>query len=323
MIKRLLLGLTVILACAYVYLPPAEQPNRTGWVLPDGSTIDRPVWAEGPSPLPKEWKGTGEQKVRLLYQDYYQLHGHKYVPRNQKSSPACVGMSTATAIDILSAVEIMAGEAESPPPAPASGEAIYGLSRVEIAGGVSFPGSNVDWACEAIKHYGVVFELNYSLLGHNLTGFSVQRAAEFGRTGLPDELEYVALLHPVQDYIEINSFEDLRDAIYNGCPVVVGSNVGFGENMPLHRDKDGFLNRDNRTPGWAHAMVIVGVTDYGRKGALILNSWGDTWVDGPVRFGDEPDGSFWVDVDHLERMIAQDDIFALRSFKGFTNYILW
>lgn len=321
MLKKLLLISVVTATGAFAYVPKVDLPGM-GWKAPRVGQ-ERPVWAEGPSQMPSEWVGTGKGKVRLLYQDYYQLYGHTYVPRHQGKAPSCVGVSMAAGIDILAAVEIMAGEAESQPPAPASGEAIYGLSRVEIRGGVPFPGSNVDWACEAVKQYGVVFNLNYGLLGHDLRVYSPERAVEYGRTGLPDELEYVARLHPVRDYIKINNFHQLRDAIHNGCPVVVGSNIGFGEPMPLTRDEDGFLNRPRNAPDWAHAMVFIGACDYGRKGALILNSWGDEWVEGPKRFGDEPDGSFWADVEVVEQMIARGDCYALRGFSGFSNYIIW
>jgi len=70
-------------------------------------------------------------------------------------------------------------------------------------------------------------------------------------------------------------------------------------------------------------MCIIGVCDEGRKGCLIMNSWGSNWVNGPKRFGDEPEGSFWVDWDIIEKMVAQGDSFAFRGFQGYPHYKLW
>jgi hypothetical protein len=135
----------------------------------------------------------------------------------------------------------------------------------------------------------------------------------------------IARLHPVKDYISVDSYEECRDCIYMGSPVVVGSSQGFGEGR-LTRDEDGFLNPPRRVlfPSvWNHAMVIIAVSDEGRRGALILNSWGSNWVNGPMRYGDEPEGSFWVDWEIIDRMVKQGDSFALRGFKGYPHYRLW
>jgi hypothetical protein len=273
-----------------------------------------------------EWAGLGEGQTRLLYKDYALVHGKTYVPRQQGNAPSCVGQATAAAIDFLAAVEIRAGEPERLPPAPAAAGVIYGLSRIEIgelpetAGG----GSHNLWAAQAIQEYGVVARLNYPLLGYDLRQPSPARCVKFGATGVPLGLEKIAKLHPVRDYIAVDTYEEVRDAIYMGCPVTVGSSVGFGEGRRT-RDKDGFLNRPRRLwPSiWNHSMVIVGMCDEGRRGCLILNSWGSDWINGPKRFGDEPEGSFWVDWKVIELMVDQGDSFAFRGFRGYPHYRLW
>ena len=154
---------------------------------------------------------------------------------------------------------------------------------------------------------------------------SAARAIEYGAKGCPDPLERIARIHPVSQYFQINSYEDARDALYAGFPIVVGSNQGFGSGQ-LTRDRDGFLNPPRRIffPSvWNHAMCIIAVCDEGRKGCLILNSWGSDWVDGPKRFGDEPSGSFWADKYILERMIDHGDTWALVGFKGWVDVRIW
>lgn len=273
-----------------------------------------------------EWDGVGAGQTRLLYKDYKSVHGKTYVPRIQGPAPSCVGQSTAAAVDFLAAVEIRAGDPERVPPASADASVIYGLSRIEIGGvGPGGGGSHNLWAAQALTEYGVVARLNYPLLGYDLREPSPSRCVQFGSAGIPTGLEMIARLHPVKDYISIDYYEECRDAIYMGCPVVVGSSQGFGEGR-LTRDKDGFLNPPRRAffPSvWNHSMVIIGVSDEGRRGCLVLNSWGDSWVNGPKRFGDEPEGSFWVDWEVIERMVQQGDSFALRGFRGYPNYRLW
>lgn len=274
-----------------------------------------------------EWDGNGEGQTRLLYKDWKQVHGTDYVPRNQGRAPSCVGQANAAAVDFLAAVEIRSGDPERAPPAQAAACVIYGLSRIEIGGlnENSFGGSHNLWAAQALQEYGVVARLNYALLGEDLRVPSPSRAVEFGALGVPLGLEKIARIHPVKEYISIDSYEELRDAVYMGCPVTVGSNIGFGEGKRT-RDRDGFLNRPRRLffpSTWNHAMVVIGVCDEGRKGALILNSWGSNWVNGPKRFGDEPEGSFWVDASVIDQMAGQGDSFALRGFSGYPHYQLW
>jgi len=277
--------------------------------------------------IPEEWKGKGKYQTRLLHEDYEKVHGEPYVARNQGKAPSCVGQAVASAVDFLASAEIVGGDRERAPPAPASASVIYGLSRQEIGDlGPDVGGGSMNiWAVQAIQRYGVVASLNYPLLGHDLRQPSSKRAIQYGREGVPDGLEVVARLHPVKDYYSVNSYEDVRDAIYMGCPVVIGSNQGFG-NGHLTRDREGFLNPPRRLffPSiWRHAMVCIGVCDSGREGVLILNSWGTEWVDGPHRFNGTPEGAFFVDASIIDRMVRQEDSYAIQGFKGYREYRIW
>jgi hypothetical protein len=234
----------------------------------------------------------------------------------------------AAAVDFLAAVEIADGQPERAPPARASAATIYGYSRQEIGevksnfGG----GSHNLWAVQAIQQYGVVARLRYGLIGVDLREADPARCIKYGMNGVPDSLDFVARLHPVRDYISIGSYEELRDAIVNGCPVVIGSNQGFGADSGQVRDKDGFLSPPRRwwRPSvWNHSMVVIGVCDEGRTGVLFLNSWGDNWISGPNRFPDTPEGCFFVDSKIVDLMVKQGDSFAIRSYKGYARYNIW
>ena len=315
---------TVSTFCGYVADKQSDLHRvKDGWATASTLLQDKDPYLL--TDIPQAWVDTGAGRTRLLYQDYRLVTGRTYQPRAQGKAPSCVANAAATAVDILTAVEVLKGEPERMPLELVAVEPIYGLSRQEIGGlgTMAGGGSHCIWACQAMQRYGVCYQKNYGLIGFDLSKYSTDRCYEWGRNGVPDSLELIGQIHPVQDYIRINSFEDLRDAIYNGCPCIVGSNQGFGRKSGAKRDSEGFLSPPWFTAPWAHAMAIIAVDDNPeRPGALIINSWGSNWVGGPKKFGDEPEGSFWVDKKVLERMIAQDDCYALRNFKGFPYYKL-
>ena len=50
---------------------------------------------------------------------------------------------------------------------------------------------------------------------------------------------------------------------------------------------------------------------------LFRSSWGANWIAGPKR-NDQPDGSFWVDAEELERRILKTgDCWAFSGYEGF------
>lgn len=276
--------------------------------------------------IPREWVAGGSGKTKTLHDDYVKVHGHAYTPRNQGNSPSCVGQAVAGAVDFLAAVEINLHGGRAPP-AQCDASVVYGLSRQEIGNsGIGGGGSHNGWACEGLQKYGAVAALNYPFLGIDLREFDAARAIEYGRTGCPDALEPIAKLHPVREYIQIKSWQELCDALHAGCPVVVGSPQGFGSKNGAKRDADGFLNPPRRLffkSVWRHSMLIIGYSDEGRRGALILNSWGPTWISGPHRIDGSPEGSFFADKSIVEGMIARGDTYAVRGFEGYPSYQLW
>lgn len=253
---------------------------------------------------------SGKGKVVLLYKALQTVLGRPIPPREQAIGD-CVSWGYAHCIDVLSAVEIvLRGESEKWV-AECATEWIYGASRVIQGGGRlrNMDGSLGSWAQAAVKDNGTLIRKDYGK-GIDLSRYSGKRAKEWGYSALPHEMEVVADEHPVQATALIKSYEEARDAIANGYPVAVCSDVGF----TMSRDSDGFSRRQG---SWAHCMAFTGVDDENRRpGLLCQNSWGD-YVQGGTRH-DQPVGSFWVDADAADAMLRQSDSYALSNFKGYS-----
>lgn len=227
---------------------------------------------------------------------------------DQGKTGSCVGAGNKHGVDVAQAVQIVSGKrAEFK---PVSAEAIYAFSRVEIGGGkIRGDGSVGAWAAKALQQYGV---LAMEVHGrYDLSAYSAQRAREWGRSGVPDELQPTAAKHVVKSVALVTTWADVKRSISQGYPVVVCSNVGFAG---MVRDRDGFIAPRGV---WNHCMVLIGVRVGDREGAFCLNSWNDKAHTGPVWPADAPVAGFWIDAAVVERMVRQGDSFALSDVVGF------
>jgi hypothetical protein len=265
------------------------------------------------SQLQKEIKGTGEGKATYLHTALETVTGRPFQCRDQ-GAPDCVSQAYAGGVDILTAVQVALMRMPQRWMGFCASEPIYGGSRVEIGGyNGTGGGSTGHWGAEWLSRYGVLLMQPYPG-GYDFTLYNPEKANEYGRKGCPDPLEPLAKLHPVKKVAICNSYSQLRDCIANGCPVIVCSNVGFGDGT-CERDSEGFLTRKRRP--WYHAMLFAAYDDsYSRPGALCTNSWGSRWVFGPTR-GPQPEGTFWIDADTVDVMLSQGDSFAISGFVGF------
>lgn len=264
--------------------------------------------------------GTGEKKIVLLHEALTKLWNGTF-PINTQTIGDCVSHGYAKGIEVLMAVEILLRkESEKWPGVLTATEWIYGTSRVIQGQGRlrNMDGSLGSWAQKAVKDNGTLLRKKYDK--YDLTNYSGKVAKAWGFNELPYELEPTADEHPIQTTALVTSYEEARDAIANGYPVVVCSNQGF----TMKRDSEGFARPQGR---WAHCMLFSSVDDeYKRPGLLCINSWGENWIDGPKRHN-QPEGSFWVDADAADRMLKQQDSYALSNFKGYPaqeiNNNLW
>ncbi len=279
-----------------------EAPKEVDRVM---GLLPHPVFGITARPLQDSGKG----KVALLYEAVRKVVGRDLI--HSQTIGDCVSHGFSSAIDTLACCQIAAGLRERFPGENAT-EVLYAGSRVEIGrGGCGRgDGSIGAWAARAVTEYGTLARGKYGPI--DLTTYSGDRARKWGmpNQGIPDELESILREHPVRTTSMVTSYEEARDALANGYPVPVCSNAGFAST----RDKDGFARRSG---SWAHCMAFLGVDDAsGRPGLLCQNSWGADWISGPKRH-DQPDGSFWVDADTVDRMLREQDSFALSGFVGF------
>jgi hypothetical protein len=228
-------------------------------------------------------------------------------PRDQKRVGACVGFATASAVEHLECVQIASGSDDGY--RDLAPEVIYAGSRVEIGGGrIRGDGSVGAWAAKFVTEYGVVPRGTFG--PYDLRAYDEDRCREYGRTGVPAELEQLAKAHPVRSVSNVRTWEECRAAIRNGYPLIVCSSQGF----TMERDADGFCRPSGR---WNHAMAVVGTRGGRRPGAFLLNSWGPNVHTGPRGPGDPSPAGFWVDAAVLDRMLRQGDSWAFSNVVGF------
>jgi hypothetical protein len=251
-----------------------------------------------------EW--TGPDDV-FLWEAARKATGDVLPARDQKAVGSCVAFATASAVEHLMCVQIADGEDEGY--RDLAQEVIYGGSRVEIGGGrVRGDGSVGAWAARWVREYGVVAR---GVQGkHDLRLYSEARCREYGRRGVPGDLEELAKQHPVRGVANVRSWEECRAAVRNGYPVVVCSDQGFA----MERDADGFCHARGT---WYHAMAVVGVRGATRPGGFLLNSWGPEAHGGPRVPPDAPACGFWVDAAVLDRMLKQGDSWVFSRVAGF------
>lgn len=219
----------------------------------------------------------------------------------------CVSMGMTNACSYLQCVEIAAdGVDEYHQPFPPF---IYGISRHQVGRDkIGGDGSVGAWAAEGVQKYGVL-----PSDGEGVPPYSGSIAKRWGgRSGPPKEFLPVAAKHLIKTFSPVKNYADVRDAIVNGYPVTIASDVGFEGGK---REVGGkiFLRRGG---SWGHQMSIIGVDDTVAGGAAyIMNSWGETAHPAPA--GDEPPGGFWVTGADVDAITKQQDSYCYSSFDGF------
>jgi hypothetical protein len=288
---------------------PQDEPRAFGWVH-DPAAVSECVRElkcgafRETAAFAAEYAGPDDV---FLWDAARKVTGDVLPARDQKSVGSCVGFATASAVEYLMCVQIAVGANEEY--RDLAQEVIYGGSRVEIGGGrVRGDGSVGAWAAKWVTDYGVVPR---GIFGrHDLRAYDEARCREYGRTGVPDDLERVAKKHPVKSVAAVRSWDECRAAIRNGYPVLVCSDQGFA----MQRDADGFCPPQGT---WYHAMAVIGVRGGPRSGGFLLNSWGPNAHRGPRGPGDPPPAGFWADAATLDRMLRQGDSWSFSQVVGF------
>lgn len=294
------------------YIP---KPEETARFL---KTLQFETFAQAsPDAMQKIADGKTVVLYRPLLTIYKEQHGRDFVVGRQGIGD-CVSWGFAHAADFHLAIMYELGDTAEFK--MAATEAIYGGSRVEARGGRLAGYSDGSYGAAAAKFIsskaqgggGILFRQKYPSV--DLTTYSASRAKDWGNYGCGGqndngELDAIAAKHPIQNVTLVTNFEEAAAAIASGYPIAVCSGQGFSSK----RDSEGFCAANKR---WAHCMCFIGVR-FDRKGLLCLNSWGPDWVSGPKYPDDMLEGSFWIEADVVDRMLAGRDSFAVSGYVGF------
>lgn len=158
---------------------------------------------------------------------------------------------------------------------------------------------------------GCMLRRNYPELNLDLSKYNAQIGIRWGIPGVPAPVTEAAAKHRVGTISLIQDWRQARDAIANGYGVLCCSDVGFRHS----RNADGMSSPQGT---WHHAMAWTAADDTrpGDCRFLIQNSWGLSWIQGPLVHG-QPGGSFWVSQSAAQRMIAQGGTWAVSNVSGF------
>jgi hypothetical protein len=234
----------------------------------------------------------------------------------------CVAFGAAGAVYCSESLSWDLGQMAEPPMLPAA-ESIYGGSRVEARGRAEGSGGWSDGsyggaAAKWLKDWGVVYRQPFPDLGYDLTTYSADRAKAWGNWGNGGQgdrgrLDTIAKKHPARHVVAVRTWDELAAAIASGMPVTIASNQGFASRT----DESGVAAAQGQ---WLHQMFVCGIrfAENAPPGvrrvdaALIYNSWGTKWISYAGKYpADQPDGSFWAERPVIERMLRQNDSYAI------------
>lgn len=314
--------LRLALAAPILNLTPnllgATEVQQFGWI----PNVRRSLIPSFSQRSPRTVKGSGAGRRVRLSSFLQRATGKSIVPHHQQLGD-CIGHSFGLAVDTLAATRIfLRGHAEQFK-AKTSTEVLYAGSRYEIGyqkhgitSALRGEGSVGSWCAEFIRDYGTLLRGKYN--PYDLTQYNAQLAKQWGKTGVPDGLESLIKQHPVRSYSLCTNYEECRDAIANGYPVIFCSGVGFNscrKHNPNGRDKQGFLVPCGK---WFHAMAALDVDDKSaRKSITLYQSWGPDWLNGAyTEVEGLPKWAFKIDVDTVNKMCDFGDTIAISNYLG-------
>jgi hypothetical protein len=261
-------------------------------------------------------------------------YGKPFVVGKQLNG-SCVAWGAMHAVYCAESVSWDLGELSEPPLMPST-ESIYGGARVEITrnGGKPFDGSRPigGWsdgsyggaAARWLRDFGVIYRQPYGDI--NLTTYNAALEKDWGAYGNGGQgdggkLDATAKQHPCKYVVAVKTWQELVAAITAGFPCTIASSQGFTSTALA--SPAGLCEASGT---WMHQMSVVAIR-FAKNAppeeknpvdaALILNSWGPTYLRYEGRYpADQPAGSFWCRRAVMERILAQDDSWAVGRVDG-------
>ena len=238
-----------------------------------------------------------------------QVTGKLLPPANQGQVGSCVAFGVARAIEYSICAEIVNGQNEEF--AKLVEEIIYGGSRVEIGGGrLGYgDGSIGAWAASFVKRFGILDRRVHGK--YDFTKYNEARCKEYGRLGVPNDIEPEVKKHPVKETVLVTNTDQAMKALYQGWGIAVCSGQGF----TMRRDSNGICRASG---SWAHCMCLCGWTTIdGKIYFRIDNSWGANAHTGPTGPGEPGPEGFYAAANVVDNMLAEKDSFAFSAVEGF------
>lgn len=292
-----------------------------GWGSPGDETKTKELlrsafdlWGDAPGDIyqPLRVKGAAPYKPgqrSMLWEVGRKVIGTDPVNYSQATGD-CVGFSAKNAIEYVQFFPLAGGQRDTwtmvfPPFLWACGRLFVGKNALGRQAG-----SIGAWQAKAVMEYGTI-PSKYD----GVPEYSKEVAETWGNVPGPDR-RWIDLgkQHIVRSAALVRTWEELVQALLNGYPVTVASNVGFD----MTPRADGFHHYSAQ---WSHAMCVIGVDDdLGEPHACVLNTWGPN-VHGQVvdfKTGEVwPGGTLRVRKADVITMLSEGDSFAYSAFDGF------
>jgi hypothetical protein len=249
-----------------------------------------------------------EDRRSVLWDAAIKVLGH-HIPTKKQLVGDCVSFGAAHACEYLLAVQIATGSDQEwheifPPWIYAGSRVVIGQGRI----GCRSDGSVGAWAAAwLLESGGGALQAD----APGVPAYSGSLARDWGCHGPPKQFADLAKPNFLKSAAQVSSWQEVRDALINGYPVTIASNVGFEGRA---YEKGGKLFRDPRG-SWGHQMVIIGYDLQPEPCFFILNSWGPDWCEKPI--DGAPLGGFWVRASAVQRIVSQQDSFAFSDASGF------
>jgi len=314
----------VVAALLYYALLSEEQPvnpvfaeySQFGYdpdpegALEFAKSLPNPTFAEAGADLIERTEPQDTFLYRAMDAAHRARYNSPWKVSNQGSVGSCVAHGAVHALYASESVSWAIGERNEPPEL-AHQPSLYGGSRVEIRnkqenrGG---DGSTGYHAAQWLKEYGVIYQREYDSFDCRDNSPALCKLwGRYGNGGKGNtELDNDAKEHPAAHVTRVDNWEELVAAICNGYAVTIASSQGFERTAV-----DGWCRPRG---SWMHQMAIIGVKVSGdRQGACIANSWGEGWLSytGKTWPDDLPKGCFWADRQVVERILSQQDSWAI------------
>lgn len=262
--------------------------------------------------VPFRLKAQSNKTAEYLWRYEKRLNKGKNIEPLLQETGDCTSFATAKAIKLQEAIQIcehgdnIAFKDAFPP-------YIYGVSRTAHGCGEGKLGRSAGsvgaWVVAGLQKYGVLFTDDAGV-----PKYSGALADQWGYRGVPDEFYKLASDNPMKSVSRIETVDELRAALLNKSPVIIGSSQGF---KVSHGTGGCLIYTPSGT--WGHEMVFTAWHDDPFPGAFRQNSWKyNVAGNGDIHPSNgDPEGGAWCRAEDLAREFRSGvEMYSFNHFEG-------